>query len=493
MVEKVIKNQIIGREREKERLRKIVTSQKAAFIAIYGRRRIGKTYLIREYFKERADLHFYVMGLNGGSTLKQLSLFQKQLENLFYSGSPLPQFKNWQEAFELLVKALKVQHQKTPFKNTLIFLDELPWLATAKSGLLEAIDHCWNTELKDLPFVKLVVCGSAASWMLKKVVNAKGGLHNRLTDVFHLTPFDLKETKYFLESKGIHYQPRQVFDLYMAFGGVPYYLDLIQQGKSPAQNIGEILFNKSPLSNEFENLFTALFTEGEHHRRIIESLARKNSGLLREEIMKATQLPSGGKFTTWLLELEHAGFIEGFKPYGKKTKQTKYRIIDEYLLFYFKWIQAAPKGSLKDDGVHYWMQQANSAKFNTWAGYAFENICLKHSFFIKKALGFSSISAEVGPWQWIPAKGSKQPGAQIDLIFDRTDKVISLCEMKYYDGKFLVTKKYLEELRYKKQIFVEKTQTRKSIFYALVTTEGLADGGYGNDIFPSIVTLEDFF
>lgn len=483
---------LIGRANEISRLRAIAESPKPEFLGVYGRRRVGKTFLIKEFFKPIAEINFYVMGMKDGNKTTQLALFQKQLEAVFFQSSKIPQVKSWNEAFEILANRIKIEHKRTSPKNILIFLDEIPWLSTPKSGLLAALDHYWNVELREIPSIRLIVCGSAASWMIKNIIHAKGGLHNRLTGSMKLLPFNIKETKEFLEDKEIHLPDRQIVDIYMAIGGVPYYLDLLRKGFSATQNIGNLCFGTGELVSEYQKLFSSLFEDSGNHLRIIKTLSGKTNGMSRKELVQKTKLPSGGKLTLWLEELEEAGFIQKFIPYPQKGKDAYFRIIDEYVWFYLRWIAKAPKGIFSGSGIDYWSLQAQTPSYKSWAGYSFENFCLKHHSAIKKALGFSAVATQIGSWRIAPPKkSSKQEGAQIDLLFDRADQVITICEIKYYQGPFLISKKYYEELKSKKQIFSQNLKTKKAIFLALITTEDLVRNNYEQEIVANSLTLLD--
>ncbi len=349
------------------------------------------------------------------SRLNSKGFFTKEL--------PLPRLQSWNQALDLLASAMRKKlTQKS--RRVVIFLDELPWLSTRKSGLLSAIDYVWNTQLSKLPELCLVVCGSAASWMLEKLIYAKGGLHNRITRIIRLNPFCLAETSEYLKTRRIRSGKTQTLELYMALGGVPYYLKLARPGHSAAQNIAQICFNQNGgLVNEFPLVFRSLFSNFEVHEQIVRVLARRATGITRDELIKATGLPSGGTLAKRLKELEEAGFITHLPPYRNKTKQTIYRLIDEYAWFYLKWIQRAPRGVLAAGDSSYWLSRRQSSSFHTWSGYAFEATCYKHSSQIQRALGIHTIASEIATWRYYPkTAGSQKQGAQIDLLFDRAGR-----------------------------------------------------------------------
>lgn len=485
---------IIGRQHELATLRHLATSNHAEFLAIYGRRRVGKTFLIRRFFEDIRVGQFYVMGQSDGDFQIQLSIFQKSIEETFHSGFRLPKIHNWSEAMELLVAGLKKAILADPNRIWLVFLDELPWLHTPKSNLLRAIDHTWNTELQYMPQVKLVVCGSAASWMLRKIVHAKGGLHNRLTETIRLEPFTLRETREFIHEQGITLQSQQVLELYMAFGGIPFYLNLMRRGESPTQAVSRLCYGGGTLSLEFDRLFKALFLDGEQHAKLIRKLATKRKGLTRQEALNATSSTTGGTFDRRLKELEESGFITTIQTQEGKTEITRYRVIDEFVLFHLKWIEGAPKGALAPKaGENYFEMQSRTPSFNSWAGFAFEGICLKHAAMIKSALGISVIPCRPATWAKYGKKGDSQTGAQIDLLFDRNDGVITICEIKYCDKPFLVTAAYSKTLEHKMAAYKEDTDTQKSIYLAIIAPQGIVDNEHARRLVGRVVTSDDLF
>ncbi|MES2613986.1 MAG: ATP-binding protein [Bdellovibrionota bacterium] len=488
----MLEKTLVGREPEQKRLKQLLHSDKAEFIAVYGRRRIGKTFLIKEFFRLNNVKTFYVMGEIKATKQRQLALFQKSLEDTFAQGVRLPTYNNWNSAFEALISYIKLEYKRYPNKNILIFLDELPWLAAKKTSILRALDHAWNTELKDIPTLKLVVCGSAATWMIQNIIQAKGGLHNRITETIHLQPFSLLEVEEFLKARHFHYTRSQIVEIFLALGGVPYYIDLLEKGLSPSQNISSLCFGTTGLVDEFSVLFKALFENSENHYKIVRALFTKNKGLTRQEIVEKTKIPSGGRLKTWLTELEQAGFISQLPSYSQKQKDTTYKIIDEFILFYMHWMQKNKKGILSPSHKeNYWHLQSQTQEYTVWSGYAFENLCLKHHWQIKKALGISHIIAQPYLWSYLGTKN--EPGTQIDLLFDRADNIISLCEIKYNKNEFKITKDYAQNLEKKINLFRNKTKTRKSIFLVFITNAGMFNNEYKKQLVSNELTLDDLF
>jgi AAA+ ATPase superfamily predicted ATPase len=481
--------QIIGRQDEKAILDLAFKSPSSEFIAIYGRRRIGKTHLAREFFGNA--ICFEIIGKHGASLVEQLKIFSQSLTEAIGRGIPTQRPSSWLEAFHQLEMFLESLPRKKKLEKRVVFFDELPWLDTPRSKFLSGLEHFWNSWGSRQNDFVLVICGSAASWMIQNIVRGKGGLHNRLTRQIRLLPFNLCETEKFLKSLGVVLTRPQIAELYMTMGGIPHYLKQIEPGLSAAQLIDKICFSSMGLlRHEFDNLYASLFYESEQHLRIIKALAAKRSGLTRNEILKAISLLSGGSASSRLDELEESGFIQSLIPFGKKTKDALYRLSDEYSLFYLYWINKLGKRS---PGKGYWMSQQNTPRLNTWAGYAFENLCLKHTPRMKAALGIASVETTEAPWRYQSSSESDIPGAQIDLLIDRSDKTISLCEMKYSKIAFTIDKRYAADLRRKLDVFRSVTGTRKNIFLTMVTTFGVKNNAYAKELVANSLTLEDLF
>ncbi|HLP59219.1 MAG TPA: ATP-binding protein [Candidatus Deferrimicrobium sp.] len=487
-----MKYEIIGRKEELKKLDEIFASREAEFVAIYGRRRVGKTYLVHQYFNARSCVFFEITGLKNGAPNMQIELFTRAIEETFHKGKiKLAKPRRWLDALKLLTDHL----QNLPKNKTVVlFFDELPWLATRKSGILEAIDYFWNTQWSKNPMLKLIVCGSAASWMLEKVIYAKGGLYNRMTARIHLLPFTLKEAQDYLKYRGIQLNEAQVLELYMVMGGIPHYLKAVSRGLSAAQNINKICFEpEGLLLDEFDQLFASLFDNFDAHMEIIQALAQARYGLSRDELLKKIQRSSsGGTFKERLLELEAAGFITGFTPYGYASKGTYYRIIDEYTLFYLNWVHKIRR-KLFRDSTNYWESKSQSQSWTSWAGYAYEAVCFKHIRQVCSALGIEAISKEVGSWRYFPLSEDSKAGTQIDLLLDRVDGIINVCEIKHYNKKFAIDKSYARQLKYKLETFSDQAKTRKQLFLTMITVHGLVQNDYAKELVAAEITLKDLF
>lgn len=455
-------NPLIGRKEEVKRLQSYLQSRKSEFIAVYGRRRVGKTFLIRKAYDN--NFAFQLTGLANVGMKHQLSQFHAALTKYGRLLNWQPQAAtDWFMAFRQLSEYL----ERLPTDNKkVIFIDELPWLDTKNSKFLSGLEHFWNSWASARDDIILIVCGSAAAWMLNHLIKNKGGLHNRLTDRIRLMPFDLKETEAFLTSKNAIYDHYQMVLIYMVLGGIPFYLDFIKSEKSAMQNINDLCFlPDAPFRLEYESLYASLFRKHERHVAIIEALATKGKGLSRKEIIKLTKLSDGGSLTRILKELEESNFIRRYKTYGKKKHQNIYQLIDLYSLFYLRFIKKTD-----EDDEQFWLNILETPRFFSWAGYAFEMVCLHHIPQIKKSLGISGVQTSISTWQ--------SPEAQIDLVLDRKDYVINLCEMKFSVNSFVINKKYNENLRNKIGNFREATNTRKALFLTFITTYGVAQNKY---------------
>lgn len=483
------KEKIIGRINETGILTKALLSADPEFIAVYGRRRVGKTFLVREFFDQA--ICFEMVGVHQASLKEQLKNFAQSLKNAIGMGI-LPQTpENWMEAFSFLEQFLEAPDLKKKAGKRVVFFDELPWLNTPKSGFISALEHFWNSFGSKQSNLILVVCGSAASWMIQKIVHSKGGLHNRLTRQIRLLPFTLQETERFLQSRGVLLSRFQIISLYMAMGGVPFYLMQAEPGLSSAQIIDNVCFSKDGvLRNEFEKLFASLFDQSEQHVRIVDVLRKNRSGMNRKMVLSGAKIPSGGAASQLLEELEESGFITSAVPYGKRSNDAIYRITDEFSLFYFEWIK--PLGE-KNPGAGYWLSLQNDPHRRAWSGYTFEGICMKHIQPVKNALGIGMVETYHGPWHYVSPKNAPGPGAQIDLLIDRKDASINLCEMKFSESEFTVDADYSKLLRQKVEIFRSVTKTRKTIFITMITTFGVTGNIHSGDLISNSLTLEHLF
>ena len=469
--------EIIGRETEQAALKQYFDSGAPEFLAVFGRRRVGKTFLIREFFHGKFD--FYATGLANGKKEEQLKMWNTAIKDSF--GGSDGDAENWLDAFALLRNKLE-KSKKT--KRKVLFIDEIPWMDTPKSGFLTALEHFWNGWASGREDIFLIICGSATSWIVKNLFKNKGGLHNRVTRRMRLLPFTLKETEAYLNAKEIYLGRFRICEAYMIFGGVPYYLSLLGKGLSLPQNVDILCFDDNgALRFEFEELYTTLFKNSEKYEKVVIALSSKTKGLTRDEIIGQTGLSSGGGLTKILEELELCGFIRSYPNFSMDENLCIYQLTDPFSLFYLRFIRGK-----RPKNPHFWTSNLESPSLTAWKGYAFEQICLSHSDQIKKALGIAVISTETSSWR----SRHSSPGAQIDLLIDRKDGIINLCEMKYSKAEYAISAKEEQQLRNKIAVFEAETRTKKAVHLTMVTTYGVAQNSHAG-IVQSEVALEGLF
>src|SRR5574344_908896 len=470
---------LIGREKEKEVLLNALNEEYSQFIAVYGRRRVGKTFLIRETFENRFDFQF--TGAANLTARKQLVRFRRALKE--HGQTDTPTITNWGYAFD----QLKMFINNLPAGKKVVFLDELPWMDAPRSGFLSELESFWNgwaSARKDIVFV---VCGSSTSWMVKKIIKNKGGLHNRLNHRIALKPFSLGLCEQLARSRGLMLTRRQILEAYMVFGGVPYYWSLLRKGVSVTQEIDRLIFSsEGELSDEFEMLYASLFKKPEPYIRVIELLAKKKMGMTRIELLAAGRFEDNGAFSDILKDLEWCGFIRSYTMMGYRTKSDIFQLIDHYTLFYYEYIDGVRQGS------NYWRSMLGTPKYNTWCGLAFERTCLWHVDQIKKKLGISGILTNEYAWRCLPDVSAGRPGVQIDLLIDRSDGIIDVCEMKYSKESYTISSDYADELARKRDVFQTVTRNKKAIHSIMVTTNGLTRNEYWGDI-QAEIQLDDLY
>ncbi len=474
---------LIGREKEKQILQNALTEEYSQFIAVYGRRRVGKTFLIRESYGYQFTFQF--TGAARTPARKQLARFRMALKEHGLTDMPKV-FTNWMTAFSELKRFITMQ----PEGKKVVFLDELPWMDTPRSGFLSELETFWNGWASARKDIVLVVCGSATSWMVQKIIRNKGGLHNRLTQRIALKPFPLSLCEALVRSRGIEMTRKQILNGYMIFGGVPYYWSLLQKGASLTQEIDRLIFSEGgDMHDEFNMLYASLFKKPEPYVKIISLLAEKKEGMTRLELIEKGKLEDNGALTGILNDLEWCGFIRCYSMLGKQVKDGIYQLVDHYTLFYYEFIHG------KRHGSNFWQTMEGKPRYNNWCGRAFERVCLWHTDQIKQKLGISGVLTNEYAWHYIPKTQSYEnirEGVQIDLLIDRSDGIINLCEMKYSNGKYAVTEAYHEKLERRKAIFAEVTNTKKALHTVFVTTDGLVRNAYAND-FQNEICLDDLF
>ena len=472
-----MKQQLIGREEETRLLKEYLSSDRSEFIVVYGRRRVGKTFFVRKVIGEHVS--FSLTGMENASMRDQLSNFFFTLRRV-YPAAVQP--KSWIEAFD----ELQTYIEGLPKGRKILFIDELPWLDTVRSHFIAALERFWNGWADARSDIKLIVCGSATSWMIDNIINNRGGLHNRKTHQIFVAPFTLDESRRYFKKYGFGFAKKEIAECYMVMGGVAYYYSLMNSKESVAQNIDRLMFSANgELKGEFEILYRSLFKKAGDHIAIVTALANKGKGLTRKQILEIAKLNNNQKFTTTLAELEKSGFIRSYIPFGEKKRDVLYQLIDAFTLFHFNYSTAN-----KYQNESFWTDSMNSPRYRAWSGFSFEMLCLNHVRQIKQALGISGIQSRVCCWLSKQEEGEK--GAQIDLLIDRADNTVNLCEIMFSQAEFEITKTVADNINNKLERFVEQTKTRKSVILTTITSFGLKKNKYSGQIQRQL-TIEDLF
>ena len=470
---------IIGREKEMQALRKACENEYSQFIVVYGRRRIGKTFLIRETFGY--NFTFQHAGIYQGTRKEQLFAFQSSLKDAGLKAERTPE--NWMEAFELLKDLIR---QSTEERKT-IFLDELSWMDTHKSDLMKALESFWNGWASGRKDIVLIICSSVTSWMMKKVIHNKGGLYHRLTLRLYLQPFTLDRCEEFAKAMDLGMHRFQILQAYMILGGVPFYWTFLKKELSLSQNIDEMFFaSEALLKDEFQHLMSSLFKSPDEYIKIIQLLAGRINGMTRSEIAHQAGLSESGHLTEKLEELEKCGFIRIYEPFGNRKKESRYQLIDAFTIFHYHFLTRNQRD------VHFWQNQQNTPRLNAWNGLAFERICLLHEEQIRKALGISGVLTNVCSWSCKANADMGICGSQIDLLLVRRDQVINLLEMKYSSDPYVLGKDDIEALERKRNDLYRSTHTTSSVHLTMVTPFGLYPNAYARDI-QSTVNMNQLF
>ena len=470
---------LLGREKEQKRLLSLMDSVDSEFVAVYGRRRVGKTYLVRQTYAGK--FAFEHTGLP--DTPKAGQLAELRLSLLRCGMKEVPKLRDWSEAFFHLGRFLSTLRQR----KKVVFIDELPWMDTAGSHFVGALDHFWNGWASARNDIILIVCGSATSWIISKIVRNYGGLHNRLTGQIYLRPFTLRECEKYVASRRLDMNRQSILETYMILGGIPYYWSLLRKENSWAQNINELFFSpNAELKNEFTALYASLFRSPQPYIDVVTALGTKKCGMTREEIVSSLDAKQGGRLTQILQELEQCDFLRTYTAIGKQKKETVYQLIDNFTLFYFKFLSHAESGKRLQ-----WQSFIGTPQYNAWSGLAFERVCMQHEQQILLALGIAGISNNICSWTYRP-KDETVKGAQVDMLIVRSDNVINLCEMKFTAGPFLITKDYDSNLKYKAAVFQYATNTRKAVRIVLITSYGVVRNAYADNI-PNQLTMDCLF
>lgn len=471
---------MIGRILEKEKLLKAYKSEYSQFVTVYGRRRVGKTFFVRETFNY--SFTFEHAGLAKSSMKMQLKAWQSSLKDKLKRNTPLP--KTWIEAFDQLKELI---NESTESKKV-IFIDEMPWMDTLHSGFIPALEYFWNGWASSRKDILLVVCGSATSWVINKLIKNHGGLHGRVTTKININPFSLHECELYAKSNKLGMSRRQILEAYMIMGGVPFYWTFLDKSKSLAQNIDDIFFNPNgELHNEYDDLYASLFRNPEAYIKVIHTLGKKRIGMTRDEIIVTTQIPDNGKLSSILEDLEYCGFIRRYNHISFKKKNAIYQLIDSFTLFYYKFMQNNERND-----EHFWSHNQGTPLYYNWCGLAFERVCLTHINQIKSALGINGIICNAYSWKSITSTDKTNKGAQIDLVIERDDNVIDLCEIKYTKEKFTIDSTYNDIIQNKKVRFIQEHKTSKAIHLILISANSVCMNEYSEE-FQKIIYSDSLF
>lgn len=469
---------MVGRRQEIATLDEIMARKQAQLVAVYGRRRVGKTYLVRQYYANKFT--FYHTGEANVGMQDQLLGFRDSLKDYGHT-CPVP--RSWREAF----RELRSLIENSSDSKKVVFIDEMPWMDTPRSRFLSALEHFWNAWGSARDDLVMIVCGSASTWIIDNILKNRGGLHNRITDQIHLSPFTLSECEEFVKDMGLSMSRQEICSLYMILGGVAYYWGFLRKGESVAQNVDRLFFAANgKLRGEFDSMIASLFKRDAGCRRIFAALAAKGVGLSRDELLKNTRMSDGKVFCQTLETLEKCGFIRRYTAYGKIRRNSLYQLMDSLSLFHLRFIATE-----SNPDPHSWMTGISTQEKDAWAGIAFERVCLLHAEALKRALGVSGVKTFVCSWHH-RADDVYGKGAQIDLLIDRADNVINICEMKFASGPYLLGKAESERIDNRLLAFKTVTGTAKSVYLTVVTTNGLVDNEYARKV-QNVILLDQLF
>lgn len=473
-------DKLIGRERECEELEWAVKSQRSELVILYGRRRVGKTFLVRRFFNDTYSFHY--VGAHKQKKEIQLQNFKEALER-FSGDKGIPALNSWHEAFQHLADYLNHCSEN----RKIVFFDEMPWMDSKGSEFVDELEYFWANWVQNRDDIVFIACGSATNWMKEKLEENQGGLHNRITHRIYLRPFYLDECKAYLEDHGFEWNDYQILQCYMIFGGVPYYLSLLRPHLSLPENVDALIFRRGgDLSDEFKELYNALFSKADRYISIVKQLAKKKEGFTRNEIESATGF-SGGGLTKMLDNLERCDFIVSYAQFGNKSKMTLYRMADFYTLFYFRYVE---DNRSRDE--QYWQHHHTDRGVESWEGFTFEEICLRHLPHIKYGLGISGMATESSSWRFVAKKEDSRNGAQVDLVIKRADRIIHLVEMKFSENPYTITKEYEERLQHRKALFIEATGTTHNVVHTFITPAGVARGIHSSFIHSQLTAKQLF-
>ncbi len=470
---------IIGRKAEKKELEQCEKSKKSELVCVYGRRRAGKTYLVEQTFGDY--FAFRAIGLEKGSIKDQLKAFNQRLQECGDEVRKVPQ--NWFEAFSRLDKILSRDDIiLSPHGKKIVFFDEFPWFATQRSDFLLAFEDFWNrrgTQSGDLVFI---ICGSATSWIIKNVLEDSGSMYKRVTAQIFIKPFSLAETKLYFDDNEFDWSKEQIMEFQMVFGGLPFFMSLMNENESFRQNIDRLLFRPNALlQDETDKLLESTLKKSPVYGQILGELSSHLYGMKKSECQEKLNIPVG-TFTRAVEDLIKCRYIVEYTRNYEKSNPLYIQLVDPYLLFHFHFLSNRKRITSYED------LSSNIGLYSNWRGHAFEILCFHHLDQIKKSLGISGVKTECFSW----TNSEDKEKIQIDMVIERDDKITNICEMKCTDQPFVMSKEDDLSLLRKRDIFKEKTRTKNSIRIVLVSAAGLSGVAHTEHI-SDVITLGDLF
>jgi hypothetical protein len=464
----------VGRKNELRMLNDAYRSGKDELVVLYGRRRIGKSSLVKR-FAEKKKAYYEFEALEGETTPGQINHFLQQLKKQI--DDPIldsVRFANWEQVFTYLTE--KVINRKSKVKK-ILFLDELPWMAAGRIRLVSLLKYYWDNHWKS-KHVMLILCGSVASFMVKKVLHSNA-LYGRTTIEILLKGFSPEEAARLLSKKRSR---EETLNYQLVFGGVPKYLEQINTSQSFNKNMNTLCFSPHGIMlKEVERIFYSQFREPRTYLKIINLL--KNGIFSLSEISSKTKIPSGGGLKQYLKNLERAEMIRSYIPFDRSgnSKFKKYTLADEFLVFFFKYMGPNLR-VIKESSSRRLFETLTQNSFDSWLGFAFERFCLKHAGLLALVMDFADDILLASPYF---KKNDER--FQIDLLYQRADRVITVCEIKHQNIK--IGTNIIPEMQRKCALL--KVPRGYALEKALISLYGpdnsLKDTGY----FHHFVTLDD--
>lgn len=472
--------EMVGRVQERRCLDRCDGSDKSELVCVYGRRRVGKTFLVEQTLGP--FFAFHVVGSKDAATSSQLREFGLELTD---RGDPNPNPPaDWREAFNRLYKVITAPDApRSPHGKAVVFIDEFPWFAKQRSDFLSAFSTFWNRRSTTGQKLLVVICGSATSWVIEHVLESAGDMAARVTESIFLKPFALAETKEYFDSRGFGWDERSLIETQMVFGGLPYFFSLMSPHQSLAQSIDRLCLRpRAQLRDETMILLESTMRRSRLYVELFALLAQHRYGVPKAEAMRLLG-HSTNQFIKATAEAVKCGYVHEYKNLSKPQNPKYLMLVDPFILFHYRLIEPA-----HGDSPRSWADfVADQERYTAWRGNAFEIVCLQHVRQLKSALGIGGVLTKEYPW----ASARKAGGAQVDLVIERADRIVNLCEMKFTDAPYELTSAVEQELVRKREVFREETGTRLALKTVLVSAQGTA--GYHDSQIAQIITADDLF